>query len=77
MKKAFFGKTMENVRDRTILDFIDHSQRDQITKRQLKLCFKGNVNHYSEFSVYKYEMDQYFSINQYIWVLVYWSCPNS
>ena len=46
---------MENVRDRTILDFIDHSQRDQITKRQLKLCFKGNVNHYSEFSVYKYE----------------------
>ena len=40
MNNAFFGKTMENVRDRTILEFIDHSQRDQIIKRQSKLSFK-------------------------------------
>ena len=37
MNNAFFGKTMENVRDRTNLEFIDHSQIDQISKRQSKL----------------------------------------
>ena len=41
MNNAFFGKTMENVRDRTNLEFIDHSQIDQIIKRQSKLSFKG------------------------------------
>ena len=40
MNNAFFGKTMENVRDRTKLEFIDHSQIQQIIKRQFKLSFK-------------------------------------
>ena len=44
MNNAFFGKTMENVRDRTNLEFIDHSQIDQIIKRQSKLSFKGIVD---------------------------------
>ena len=55
MNNAFFGKTMENVRDRTNLEFIDHSQIDQIIKRQSKLSFKGIVDHYSKFSVYKFD----------------------
>ena len=53
MNNAFFGKTTENVRDRTNLEFLSHSQIDQIIKRQSKLSFKGIVNHYSEFSVDK------------------------
>ena len=36
MNNAFFGKTKENVRDRTNLEFIDHSQIDQRIKRQSK-----------------------------------------
>ena len=36
MNNAFFGKTMENVRDRANLEFIDRSQIDQIIKRQSK-----------------------------------------
>ena len=32
MNNAFFGKTMETVRNRTNLDFIDHSQIPQIIK---------------------------------------------
>ena len=49
MNNAFFGKTMENVRDLecrnvTNLEFIDHSQIDQIIKRQSKLSFKGIVD---------------------------------
>ena len=45
MNNAFFGKTMESVRDGTNLEFIDHSQIDQRIKRQSKLCFKGIVDH--------------------------------
>ena len=58
MNNAFFGKTMENVRDRTNLEFIDHSQIDQIIKRQSKLSFKGTMDHYSKFSVYKIDKEK-------------------
>ena len=58
MNNAFFGKTKENVRDRTNLEFIDHSQIDQIIKRQSKLSFKGIVDHYSKFSVYKFDKEK-------------------
>ena len=58
MNNAFFGKTMENVRDRTNLEFIDHSQIDQTIKRQSKLSFKGIMDHYSKFSVYKFDKDK-------------------
>ena len=57
-KKAFFGKTTENVRDRVNLEFIDHSQVKQIIKRQSKLSFKGIVDWYSVFSVYKFDKEK-------------------
>ena len=71
MNKAFFGKTMENLRQHKNLEIIDHSKIEQIINRQSKLSFKGTVNHYIDFSVYKYQKDQKFSINSYTWVLVY------
>ena len=58
MNNAFFGKTMENVRERVNLEIIPHTNIDQIIKRQSKLSFKGIVNHYSEFSVYKYDKEK-------------------
>ena len=58
MNNAFFGKTMENVRDRTNLEYIPHTNIDQIIKRQSKLSFKGITNHYSEFSVYKFDKEK-------------------
>ena len=58
MNNAFFGKAMENVRDRTNLEFIDHSQIDQIIKKQSKLSFKGIMDHYSKFSVYKFDEEK-------------------
>ena len=57
MNNAFFGKTMENVRDRINLDFISHNQIERIEKRQSKLSFKGIESHYSTFSIYKYEKE--------------------
>ena len=58
MNNAFFGKTTEKVRDRGNLEFIDHSQRQQIIKRQSKLSFKGIVGWYSVFSVYKFDKEK-------------------
>ena len=58
LNKAFFGKTMENVRDRVNLEFIDHSQIQQIIKRQSKLRFKGIMDWYSVFSVYKFDEEK-------------------
>ena len=52
MNNDFFGKTMESVRDRTNLYFIDHSKLNQIIDRQSTLTFKGIVDWYSTFSVY-------------------------
>ena len=55
MNNAFFGKTMENVRERNNQEFIDHSQIQQIIKRQSKLSFKVFVNWYCTFSVYHFD----------------------
>ena len=58
LNNAFFGKTMGNVRDRVNLEFIDHSQIQQIIKRQSKLSFKSFVDWYSVFSVYKFDEEK-------------------
>ena len=58
MNIAFFEKTMENVRDRVNLEIIDHSQIQQIRKRQFKLSFKSIVDWYSVFSVYRFDKEK-------------------
>ena len=50
MNNAFFGKTMENVRESLNVDIIPHTNIDQIL-RQSKLSFKGINMHYSTFSL--------------------------
>ena len=67
MNNAFFGKTMENVRDRTNFEFIDHSQIDQIIKRQSKLSFKGIVDHYSNLVCTSLIKKKQSLINQFTW----------
>ena len=58
MNNAFFGKTMENVRERVNLDIIPHTNIDQIIKRQSKLSFKGINMHYSTFSLHKFDKEK-------------------
>ena len=54
MNNVFFVKTIENIRERINLNFISHTQVDQINKRQSKLSFENIADHYSTFSVYKF-----------------------
>ena len=55
---AFFGKTMENVRERVNLEIIPYTNIAQIIKRQSKLSFKGINMHYSTFSLYKFDKEK-------------------
>ena len=58
MNKAFFGKTIEKLRDRTNPEFINHSVYNRIKNRQSKLSCKGIVNWYKTFSVYKFDKEK-------------------
>ena len=58
MNNAFFGKTMENVRERVTLEIIPHTNFNQIIKRQSKLSFKGISQHDIDFSLYKYDKEE-------------------
>ena len=58
MNNAFFGKTMDNVRESVNLEIIPHTNIDQILKRQSKLGFKGINMHYSTFSLYKFDKEK-------------------
>ena len=71
MKNAFFGKTIENVRDRTKIEIIPHAEIDQIRERQSKLGFKGISQQYDDFSVYKYDKEQITFDKPYIQYLVF------
>ena len=58
MNNAFFGKTMEDVRERVNLEIIPLTNFDQIIKRKPKLSFKGIADHYSAYSVYKFDKEK-------------------
>ena len=58
MNNAFYGKTMENVRERVNIEIIPHTKIDQIIKRQSKLNFKGISIPYNDFSLYKYDKEK-------------------
>ena len=58
MNKVFFGKTLENVRERTNIEITPHTKTDQKIKRQSKLSFKGISQYYNDFSLYKFDKEK-------------------
>ena len=66
MNNAFFGKTMENVRERVNLEIIPHTKIDHIIKRQSKLSFKGISISQNDFSLYRLLNKRQSLINQFI-----------
>ena len=58
MNNAFFSKTMENVRERVILEITPHTNIHQMIKRQSKSSFKGISIPYNDFSSYKNDKEK-------------------
>ena len=58
LNNVFFGKTMENVKERTNIENITHTNIDQKIKRQSKLRFRGIIIHYNDFTLYKFDKEK-------------------
>ena len=58
LNNAFYGKTMENVRNRCKLEFIKKSDTDRIIKQQSKLTFNGIHKSYENYDSYTFKQNE-------------------
>ena len=58
LNNAFYGKTMENVRNRSKIEFIRKSDTDKITKQQSKLTFNGIHKSYENCVSYTFKQNE-------------------
>ena len=54
---SYYGKTIENIRERINLDFIPKDNTKEIINRQSKLSFKGIMMKLNEINVYKFNKE--------------------
>ena len=54
LNNAFYGKTMENVRNRCKIEFIKKSDTDKIIKQQSKLTFNDIHKSYEKYDSYTF-----------------------
>ena len=54
---SYYGKTIENIRERINLDFIPKDNKKEIINRQSKLSFKGIMMKLDEINVYKFNKE--------------------
>ena len=58
LNNAFYGKTMENVRNRCKIEFIKKSDTDKIIKQQSKLTFNGIHKSYENYDSYTFKQNE-------------------
>ena len=58
LNNAFYGKTMENVRNRIKVDFVKEDDTDKIMKQQSKLTFKGIHLSYESYDSYAFKQNK-------------------
>ena len=58
MNNAAFGKFVENVRNRIIIEFIKNCENDKILKQQSKLTFNGIHKSYTSYSSYSFKHNE-------------------
>ena len=58
LNNAFYGKTMENVRNRCTIDFIKKDETDKNIKQQSKLTFNGIHKSYENCDSYTFEQNE-------------------
>ena len=55
---SFYGRTMENVRNRTKVEFIKKDDTDKIIKQQSKLTFNGIQKSYENYDSYTFKQNE-------------------
>ena len=58
LNNAFYGKTIENVRNRLKIKFVEKDDYREIMKRQSKLTFKGIHKSYENCDSYKFKQNE-------------------
>ena len=58
LNNAFYGETMENVRNRLKIEFIRKDETDKILKRQSKLIFNGIHKSYENCDSYTFKQNE-------------------
>ena len=58
LNNAFYGKTMENVRNRIKVEFIKKDDTDKIIKQQCKLTFNGIHKSYENYDSYTFKQNE-------------------
>ena len=58
LNNAFYGKTMENVRNRCTIEFIKKDETDKIIKQQSKLTFNGIHKSYENCDSYTFKQNE-------------------
>ena len=58
LNNSFFGKTMENVRNRVKVEFIKKEDTHKIIKQQSKLTFNGIHKSYENYDSYKFKQNE-------------------
>ena len=56
---ALYGKTIENVRNRCKIEFIEKDEIDKITKQQSKLTFNGTLKSYENCDSYTFKQNEF------------------
>ena len=55
---AFFGKTMENVRNRIKVEFIKKNDNEKINKQQSNLIYNGIQKSYTKYDTYTFKQNE-------------------
>ena len=55
LKNAFYGKTMENIRNRRKVDFFEKDDNEKNIKQQSKLIFNGIHKSYTNYDSYTFK----------------------
>ena len=58
LKNSFYGKCMENVRNRTKIEFIKKDDIEKIVKQQSKLTFNGILKSYPNYDSYTFKQSE-------------------
>ena len=66
LNNAFYGKTMENVRNRIKVEFIKKDENEKIVKQQSKLTFNGIHKSYENYDSFTFKQNEVCLTSLYI-----------